>query len=101
MSGLLKPYSAYTRFILTKWYVKKFNIAGKGEMDIGFILTKWYVKNAELKVMMLFWDSFILIKWYVKKFARLNCPLINGGFILTKWYVKFIFLTHIIQLIQF
>ncbi|CCL48036.1 hypothetical protein QI3_0873 [Clostridioides difficile 842] len=25
------------------WYVNKFNITGKGEMDIGFILTMWYV----------------------------------------------------------
>ncbi|VIH72966.1 Uncharacterised protein [Clostridioides difficile] len=79
MSGLLKPYSAYTRFILTKWYVKKFNIAGKGEMDIGFILTKWYVK--EICIEALKQDKYC--------------------FILTKWYVKFIFLTHIIQLIQF
>ncbi|EQE37882.1 hypothetical protein QEQ_1710 [Clostridioides difficile CD144] len=30
-------------FILTMWYVNKFNITGKGEMDIGFILTMWYV----------------------------------------------------------
>ncbi|VIH23952.1 Uncharacterised protein [Clostridioides difficile] len=70
-------------------------------MDIGFILTKWYVKCFSIYSDISLLSCFILTKWYVKEICIEALKQDKYCFILTKWYVKFIFLTHIIQLIQF